>query len=101
MKKPRIFYLTVAMAIQPILAVCQPSLASKGNKHLPVDDAIKGKIEQWMQDNGGLSFLENKGQMGDMQGKAVKSLLFRASGGGVDMYVTTGGLSYVFTQKRC
>ncbi len=49
---------------------------------------------------GNLHFLENKGQMEDLQRKPVNELLFKASGSGVDMYITTWGLSYVFTKTE-
>ena len=62
------------------------------------DTALNSKIALWMQNNKGLKFVENKGQMTDMQGKTDSSLLFKASSAGVDMYVTTSGISYVFIQ---
>jgi len=48
----------------------------------------------------GLRFLENKGQLMDMQRKAVHNVLFKTGTGGVDLYVTTTGLSYVFTKME-
>jgi len=54
------------------------------------DPSLEPKVKGWIQKNAGLRFLENKGQMAD------KNLLFKASGGGADFYVTTWGLSYVF-----
>jgi len=47
-----------------------------------------------------LRFLENKGQMADLKNKPVKDLLFKTSGSGVDMYITSWGLSYVFTKTE-
>jgi len=58
------------------------------------------KVNKWVQHNNGLRFLENKGQMADMQNKPVNGLLFKTSAAGVDMYVTTSGLSYVFVQMQ-
>jgi len=62
-----------------------------------VDSDLETEVGQWTKNGSGIRFLENKGQMTDMQGKAVNSLLFKTSASGVDMYVTTSGLSYVFT----
>ncbi len=81
------------------IAISLPLIAAGGNRPVPVDSMTQNRIAQWMHGNGGLSFLENKGQMADMQGKPVKDLLFRVSGQGADMYVTTTGLSYIFTHK--
>lgn len=41
-------------------------------------------------------FLENKGQMKDMSGKPVPFVLSRSSAKGLDMYITTKGITYVF-----
>src|SRR6185312_15487709 len=62
------------------------------------DSALRTKVIQWMSTAGGIRFLENKGQIMDMQHKAVKNVLFKAGTGGVNVYVTTTGLSYVFTE---
>lgn len=62
------------------------------------DSALHTKVMQWMSNAGEISFLENKGQMMDMQRKAVKNVLFKAGAGGVDVYITTSGLSYVFVK---
>ncbi|HXP51227.1 MAG TPA: hypothetical protein VN922_14815, partial [Bacteroidia bacterium] len=57
------------------------------------DTIINTEAYKWIKNSDGLKFTENKGQMADMQGKAVKDLLFKASASGVDMYITTSGLS--------
>lgn len=62
------------------------------------DSALKPKVTQWLGNASEIRFLENKGQMMDMQRKAVKNILFRSGAGGVDVYVTTSGLSYVFAK---
>jgi hypothetical protein len=41
-------------------------------------------------------FLENRGQMTDLDGKPVPAVWFKASVPGLDLYVTKKGLSYVF-----
>ncbi len=64
------------------------------------DPALESKVNGWMQNPGGLRFLENKGQMEDLQGKPVDDLLFETSGGGADMYITSWGLSYVFVKRE-
>jgi hypothetical protein len=96
-------YLFIAFAalVQPVLSIGQQtSTSSGGGKKIPVDNAIKAKINRWMANNGGIRFLENKGQMMDVNGTTVNNLLFQASGNGVDMYVTTNGISYVFTGSK-
>jgi len=61
------------------------------------DSVLSTKVNQWMSKSGGLRFIENKGQMFDMQRKAVPNVLYQASAPGMNIYVTTTGLSYVFT----
>ncbi len=62
------------------------------------DSVLKTTVTQWMNNSNGLRFLENKGQLMDMQRKPVPNVLYEASGGGMDIYVTTSGLSYVFVK---
>ena len=42
-------------------------------------------------------FQENRGQVVDIKGNTVPSVLFKASAKGVDAYITTKGLVYVFS----
>jgi len=44
-------------------------------------------------------FQENKGQMTDQHHHPMNDLLFRVHSSRADMYITTWGLSYVFTKK--
>ncbi len=72
------------------------------------DTILESKIHDWMRTSNKLRFLENKGQMGDLQGVyspvenragkcvADMNLLFKVNSPGLDLYVTTRGLSYVF-----
>jgi len=98
-----------------IIAVALPAMGRS-------DPALESKIQNWIQDmddthksigpaGGTLRFLENKGQMVNMQdgysvengaGKCIAdtNLLFKASGTGADIYITTWGLSYVFTKME-
>ncbi len=76
------------------------------------DPALESKVNSWMQNPKGLRFLENKGQMVDLEdgyspvenraGKCVAdmNLLFKISTAGLDMYITKHGLSYVFTRME-
>ncbi len=61
------------------------------------DSILSTKVKQWMSKSRGLRFIENKGQMFDMQRKAVPNVLYQTSAPGMNIYVTTTGLSYVFT----
>lgn len=45
-----------------------------------------------------VSFIENKGQLTDRDGKAIPSVLFSTSTPGLDLYITTTGLTYMFVQ---
>ncbi len=63
------------------------------------DPALKSKINAQLQNRKALCFLENKGQLADMQGHVVNNLLFKASKGGADVYITTTGISYVFVKE--
>ncbi len=68
------------------------------------DPVLESTVNSWLQSSGSLRFTENKGQMADLQdgnsGKCVtdNKLLFKVNGDGVDIYITTWGLSYVFAK---
>jgi len=89
--KKLFFPFLIILAVFPII-----TYAGNGDK----DSALHTKVSQWMRNTRGIRFLENKGQMMDMQRKAVNNVLFKAGAGGVDVYVTTEGLSYVFTKME-
>ncbi len=65
-----------------------------------IDPALESKVNGWIQKSGGLRFVENKGQLADLQNKTVDDLLFKTGTPGLDMYITTFGLSYVFTHTE-
>lgn len=52
---------------------------------------------EWLK-NKPLAFIENKGQFTDTDGKPADNVLFKASYGNCDIYITTKGLSYVFVK---
>ncbi|MGP8214918.1 MAG: gliding motility-associated C-terminal domain-containing protein [Bacteroidia bacterium] len=89
---PTLFFsLIVSFILLPLIAISGNS-SLKGKN----DSTLKSEVGQWMKNTNDIRFLENKGQMADMQGKALSNLLFKASAGGVDIYITTSGISYVF-----
>lgn len=69
------------------------SASVAGNNHNKSPDK-KLPAQQWMQSQG-LQFLENKGQMTDMNGKPCPEVLFKAGGGNGDIYIRNNGISYV------
>jgi len=75
-----------------------PSAAGAGVAE-KIDPTLKAKAEEWMA-NKQLRFVENRGQMTDLEGNPVSDLLFKASARGVDMYITKWGLSYVFIKVQ-
>ncbi|MDD5570970.1 MAG: gliding motility-associated C-terminal domain-containing protein [Bacteroidales bacterium] len=63
------------------------------------DPANKAKVESWMQDKTVL-FVENKGQIADMDGKPVPSVLFKAQAPGMNLFITEKGLTYMFLKSE-
>ncbi|MBI2271002.1 MAG: SBBP repeat-containing protein [Bacteroidetes bacterium] len=59
------------------------------------DPNLKTNAQQWMREQP-VRFLENKGQMADINGQPVPYVLFTASVPGMNMYVTEKGLTYLF-----
>jgi gliding motility-associated-like protein len=57
---------------------------------------MKAKTKEWISKKGEKGFLENAGQMMDMEGNPVPYVLFKVEVNGMNMYVTEKGLTYVF-----
>src|ERR1044072_6961395 len=47
-----------------------------------------------------MGFTPNQGQFADQAGNPADKVLFKACGSGPGIFVTTSGLSYVFTEKK-
>lgn len=66
-----------------------------------VDPDQKAKADKCMaKQQSSIGFLENKGQMVDMNGRPVPFVLFRLETPDMDIYVTEKGLSYIFKEVR-
>lgn len=79
-----IFFILFSFLVIPLFAV-----------NNEVDKTIQAK--EWLK-NQTLTFIENKGQFADSEGNPADNVLFKASYGNCDIYITTEGLSYVFAK---
>jgi len=84
----------IAITITGLLLISDATSAQVNSK------VEKSTVNAWLQKYSALRFTENRGQMMDLQGKPVDNLLFRGNGSGVDVYITTSGLSYVFNKVK-
>lgn len=90
-------YLTAGMyflapALYCILTCLLPIKSFANNNY-----SYKDILEKWPNNrNDRLSFIENKGQLTDLEKNPVKELLFKSSAKDLDIYITTWGISYVF-----
>ncbi len=77
------------------------SFANPGNSLSPEESKknTKSKAENWFK-NRPVKFLENKGQMMDMNNVPAPYILFKAEAPGVDLYITEKGLTYVFLEMK-
>src|SRR5688572_29810792 len=93
MRIVRVFFLTVLC-----LAL---SMATNGQSHSDSRESAFSSEQinnaQWRESGSG-SFIENKGQMTDMDGKTIPSVFFKTSSPGVQVYLRDSGLTYVFTR---
>ncbi len=58
------------------------------------------KAKHWLSAATTKGFMENKGQMSDMNGLPVQFVLFKAEGPGLALYITETGLTYVFLKEE-
>ena len=62
-------------------------------------EPVKNQVNVFMANaKQNVSFLENKGQMMDTEGKPVPFVLFKAEASGMNVYITEKGLTYVFVK---
>ena len=61
------------------------------------DKTTAAKAREFLN-NQPLEFIENKGQFTNTEGKPADEILFKASFGNCDIYITDKGLSYVFAK---
>ena len=82
------------MKTRMIVLFCFLSVAlfASNNK---IDKTREAKAREWLN-NQRLEFTENKGQFTDTDGKPAENVLFKATYGSCDIYITMQGLSYVF-----
>ncbi|MBI2271795.1 MAG: hypothetical protein HYU69_15750 [Bacteroidetes bacterium] len=69
--------------------------SASGNLAKTDNSKLKENAKQWVH-NQPITFLENKGQMMDLDGNTVPFVLFKASAPGVEVFVTEKGLTYNF-----
>ncbi|MEI6823559.1 MAG: SBBP repeat-containing protein [Bacteroidota bacterium] len=62
-----------------------------------VDKAKEAQAKAWVKKQQ-LEFIENKGQFTNTEGKPADNVLFKATYGNCDIYITNKGLSYVFVK---
>ena len=86
------FLLVLIMLISPLNVVIAI------NKQAGQDETLQKRVSKWM-DETVLGFEENKGQFSDGKGNPVPDLLFKINAKGMDMYVTTSGIIYLFNKR--
>lgn len=64
-------------------------------------DSIKHSNELWLKAQGNLGFLENKGQMRDLNGQPVPHVLFKAEAPELNLWITENGITFqTFNQEK-
>lgn len=72
---------------------------AKGNTK-PNDPEVAANAKTWMSLNKQLGFQENKGQIAASDDKPASYVLFKAEAPGLNIWVTTSGLTYQFFKKE-
>ncbi|MBL7891888.1 MAG: hypothetical protein JNL63_04610, partial [Bacteroidia bacterium] len=76
-------------------------VGASANSNGKIDSDQKATAEKCMaKQQSSIGFLENKGQMVDMNGRPVPFVLFRLETPDMDIYITEKGLSYVFKEIK-
>jgi hypothetical protein len=69
-----------------------PPVVSEVEPRHSEDPVLKSKAEQFLSASGEKGFLENRGQMMDMEGNPVPQVLFKTEAPGLNIWVTQEGL---------
>lgn len=75
--------------------ITSPAISAISNNAKTIDKNLKSNAYGWIR-NHAVQFLENKGQMTDVNGNTIPSVLFKTQVKGMDMYLTDKGLTYIF-----
>jgi len=78
-----------------IFEILYSSLYPRSKNEKPV---LKTQYQNLKSANA-FGFIENKGQIVNENSKIMDDLFFKSSSGGVDLYITNQGLSYVFSKR--
>ncbi|MBI2271475.1 MAG: SBBP repeat-containing protein [Bacteroidetes bacterium] len=70
-----------------------------GNNKI-TDPQIKARANEWLSEQTALGFIENKGQMADINGEPAPYVLFKTELPGLIIWVTTSGLTYQFLKSE-
>jgi len=91
-------FLSICLAFMLMHSANFYAYKDKDIKHIPEDKPKETSLEKssdWLK-NQTVEFLENKGQLMNTDNKPATNVLFKAEAPGLDLYITTTGLSYVF-----
>ena len=78
----------------PVAYCMLSSVHSFGNN--PITPEQEASAEKWMRNQSTQGFIENRGQLTDDKNNPIPDVLFKSELSDVDLYLTTGGFTYVF-----
>ena len=88
-----ISHFTIAL----ILLTVPLNIVIANNKQGEPDKTLQKEVNNWMAQSA-IGFEENKGQLADHKGNPNPDIFFKLNAGGMDMYITTSGITYIFTK---
>ncbi|MBI2269834.1 MAG: SBBP repeat-containing protein, partial [Bacteroidetes bacterium] len=94
-----IIILLITGNIYSLFSLTRAGYELSGNNNSKSDPKLKAQTQQWMQSQP-VQFIENKGQMMDMEGKPEPFVLFKIEAPGMNMYITEKGITYTFIQAE-
>jgi gliding motility-associated-like protein len=75
-------------------------LSNTNSKGKSSEIEMKTKTSEWVNKKGEKGFIENVGQMKDMDGNPVPFVFFKAEAPGMNIYITKKGITYLFFKKE-
>jgi hypothetical protein len=103
--KPTFFSITIAIIVIAILSMFATNEQYDGEHSFKAPSVSTLNTEESSQNilqnsEKDILFIENLGQIMDTEGEERPDILFFTRSGGVDMYMTSSGISYVFRDPR-
>lgn len=88
----RIHFIASIVSLFSLFAATSGSIAQPDSDSMNEKTELQGLAKQWMTTSSEKGFIENQGQMVDMNGQIASSVLFKTEAPGLNLWITETGM---------